>query len=72
MSLPSDKILSDCDLKSLLELNVIMNVVEDQLLETLKLIRETRHKNNDLIEHLTSNSNVVCFYFAKQNILKNN
>lgn len=70
MSLLSNKILNEQDLKALIELNTTMDVMEEQLLATLKLLRDTRHNNKLLIEHISSGTNIVCFLFYKQNLLK--
>lgn len=61
-----------CELKHLIELNDTMDTMEKQLLATLDLIKETRYKNNQLIEHFSSNTNVVCCDFTHHRLLKNN
>lgn len=61
-----------CELKSLIELNDTMDTMEKQLLATLDLIKETRYKNNQLIEHFSSDTNIVCYDFAHHRLLKNN
>lgn len=60
------------DLKALIELNNVMDAMEEQMLATLELIKETRFKNNLLIEHFSSDTNVVCCDFHHHRLLKNN
>lgn len=61
-----------CDLKSLITLNDTMDAMEKKCLETLELIKTTRFQNNQLIEHFSNNTNVVCCDFAHHKLLKNN
>jgi hypothetical protein len=60
------------DLKALIELNNVMDTMEEQMLATLELIKETRFKNNLLIKHFSSDTNVVCCDFHHHRLLKNN
>lgn len=60
-----------CDLKTCIELNDAMDQAEEKLLATLQLIKETRHKNNMLIEHFSNDTNVVCCDFHKHKLIKN-
>lgn len=60
------------DLKALIELNNVMDAMEEQMLATLELIKETRFKNNLLIEHFSSDTNIVCCDFHHHRLLKNN
>lgn len=59
------------DLKDLIKLNEVMDKMEEQMLDTLELIKETRFKNNQLIEHFSSDTNVVCCDFHHHKLIKN-
>lgn len=60
------------ELKDLIKLNEVMDTMEEQMLATLELIKETRFKNNLLIEHFSHDTNVVCCDFHHHRLLKNN
>lgn len=60
------------ELKDLIKLNEVMDATEKQLLAHLELIKETRVKNNLLIEHFSHDTNVVCCDFHHHRLLKNN
>lgn len=61
-----------CDLKTCIELNHSLDQAEEKLLASLELLRDTREKNNLLIEHFSNDTNVVCCNFQTHRLLKNN